>query len=44
MHFGADVNGQNASGGIHARHKLFDQAADAEQLDQLFVELIQEPD
>lgn len=38
---GADADGQGAAGGIHARHALFDQVANTEELSDRFIELIQ---
>ena len=43
MHIGSDPYDQHACGGVQARHKLFDQAADVARLEQLFVELISSP-
>ena len=43
MYFGADPAGTHPCGGLQARHRLYGEAADATQLEQLFIELISLP-
>ena len=44
IYIGADAFGQDACGGLQARHMLYSGAADVDQLEQLFVDLIRTPD
>ena len=43
MYLGSDGTGLSASGGLLARHQLFDQQADLDQIRQLFEDLISGP-
>jgi hypothetical protein len=44
FHLGSVTSSRPASGGLQARHKLFDRAANVEELEMLFDELVRSPD